>query len=301
VTTRVVYIAGQSYSGSTFFCALLGVHPQMEPVSELAMWSRRSWEPYRTCSCGRLSSECPFWTDVRRRWFEQLNPLSLERYVDLQTRIETIAYTWPQMFSRKGWPSAEMEEYARATTSLYTSLADASGRPVIVDSSKKPGRAVAVSRMDGLDVSIIHLVRDGLSYVDSNIRRMKLSPAQPDFLYRVFRLGQKWSVANYAAERAAVMNGSKGVRLRYEDLVSEPVASLESVGAAIGLDMQPVQDHVTAGHPISYRHMESGSRHRRAGPTTLQADRAAAATLDRRARIAFYLGGGLQSRRYGYL
>ena len=299
--TRVVYIAGQSYSGSTFFCALLGIHPQMEPVSELSMWTKRGLEPGRLCACGSLSKDCKFWSDVRGHWLDGSDHTTLDKYTAMQDKIETISYAWPQMLKARPSASVEFEEYARLTTSLYRSIAVISGRPAVVDSSKKPARAIAVSNMDGLEVAIIHLVRNGLSYVNSNIRRMKLSPAQPGYLYNVFRLGLRWSVANYAAERAMLVNTSGGIRVRYEDLLSNPVGALESVGEMLKIDMQCVQDHVVSGRPVSYRHMESGSRHRRFGPATLRIDHGSPPNLDRRIRFAFYLGAGMLSRRYGYL
>jgi len=302
MTTRAIYIAGQAYSGSTVLCALLGVHPEMEPVSELAMWTLKAERTQRICSCGRTRLECPFWSIVNGRWLEAIAPLSLDFYAALQRRIETLRYTWPRMLSARAWSEAgEMAAYSRATVKMYESVVAASGRPIVIDSSKKPGRALALIDMDGLDVSILHLVRDGLSFVDSNLRRSKLSTTDPNFLYRVFRLGTKWSAANFAAERALKMNGGRGVQLRYEDLLRDPEAALKKVEAGIGVDLSIVREHVRAGRPISWRHMESGSRHREAGPTTLQPAFAQRVDLPLRVRLAFHLGSWPTSRRYGYL
>ena len=301
MTVRVVYIAGQSFSGSTVLCALLGVHPQLEPVSELAMWSRKAGQTGRTCSCGRSRLECPFWTVVHRTWLDSLGPLTVGSYAGLQSRIETIRYTWPQMFSRMPWQHPEeMQAYRRGTLALYRSVTAASGRSVVVDSSKKPGRAVAITGADGLDLRIIHLVRNGLSFVEAHLRRGVLSPTGTNYLYGVFRLGMAWSAINYAAERALSMTGSKGLRLRFEDLLQNPIPSLQSIGAHIDLDTECIQEHVQAGLPISWRHIESGSRHRMGGPAVLDPSFLKYRQLDGRTRLAFQLGGGVLSRRYGY-
>jgi hypothetical protein len=183
---------------------------------------------------------------------------------------------------------------------MYESVAETSGRPIVVDSSKKPGRALAIAGMPELEVSIIHLVRNGLNFLDSSIHRGKLSPDDPLFLYKVFRLGTKWFASNFAAERAVRMNRHGGVQLRYEDLLRDPQTALRKVEEGLGLDLQPIRDHVREGAVIPWRHMESGSRHRQAGPTTLKPEFARNVQLPAPVRLAFQLGGGLLSLRYGY-
>jgi hypothetical protein len=299
---KVIYIAGQAFSGSTVLCALLGVHPQMEPVSELSMRSLKAAAWDRTCSCGRPSKECPFWMAVNRDWMGAMGAMTVSRYAELQRRIETIRYTWPRMFSHRAWPGAqEMQAYTEATVALFQSVVRAGGRPIVIDSSKKPGRAIALAGMKGLDVSIVHLVRSGLNYVDSNIRRGVLSRDDPAFLYRVFRLGTKWSTANFAAERAAIMNRPKGVTVRFEDLMADPVAALRHIETSLGVDLRSIRDHLEAGQPVPWRHMDSGSRHRHSGPTPLRVGLASGPALPRPVRLAFYLGGGAMSRHFGYL
>ena len=298
---RVVYIAGQSFCGSTVFCALLGVHPEMEPVSELSTWSKLGLESWRVCACGKPSAQCEFWTAVRARWLDGQAAGTLPDYIGLQDKIETISYARPQLLGLPGRGGRDFDEYSRLTTSLFASLCAVSGKPIIVDSSKKPGRAAAISRMEGLDVTIIHLVRSGLSYLDSNIRRNNLSPDEPNFLWKVFRLGLRWSISNFAAERAVRVNRLGGVRVRYEDLLTDPAAALGAVGRAAGMDLGIVQEHVRQGRAISYHHMDSGSRHRRAGPAPLRSEPPVPVQFDPRVRIAFFAAAGLLSRRYGYI
>lgn len=301
MTVQVVYIAGQAFSGSTFFCAMLGVHPQMEPLSELAMWTLNGWRLNRVCSCGKRTRECPYWSVVHARWLEGLQGISLPEYIALQKRVETISYTWPRTLMRMPWSRQDMQAYAAPTVLLFQTASQVSGRPIIVDSSKKPGRAAALSMLDGLDLRIIHLVRNGLNFIDSSIRRRKLAVGDPRFLYRVFRLGLNWSTSNYAAERTLHLNGSKGIRLRFEDLVRDPISALGEVSTGIGIDLASIQEHLRLGQPITFRHMSSGSPHREGGPTRLKPELARPISFDRRVRLAFYLGAGWLSRRYGYL
>lgn len=302
ISTKVIYIAGQSYSGSTFLCALLGIHPQMVPVSEAAMLTNNKNETKdRFCACGRLSRECPFWLEVRKRWSDNTSQLTAQNYSKLQNKFETLSHTWPQIFLNKLRPHSEFEVYAKTTVQLYERISEVSGRPIIVDSSKNPARAVAISKMEGLEVFVIHLVRNGLNYLNSNLSRRKISIDEPNLFYKIFRLGTRWSVTNYAAEQAMRINRPRGMRLRYEDLITNPAQSLELVGKVLNINMSSVQDHIVSQKPVSYQHMASGSHHRRAAAKTISSEYNSISNLDWRLRLPFYLGAAVISRRYGYL
>jgi hypothetical protein len=300
--TKVVYVVGPPFVGSTFLGALLSVHPQIEAGGELAMWAR-SWHranPGRMCACGRLRIECPFWHDVQERWLDGLTPVAWQSYDVLQNRIESRAYPFRRAVN-PGRSSSDFDEYRRMTAALYRSVSEVSGRPVVVDTSKRAPRASAISRVDELHTVVIHLVRNGLNFLDSSLRRRKrISPDDAHLQYRAFRLGRFWSHRNYTAERVMTLNRNGGVRLRYEDLVANPCEALESVGRALEIDMKPVQDHVRMGRPVSYRHLATGSRHRKLGAKPLHADFASPPDLDPRLTRAFRLGARLASRRYGY-
>ena len=65
---RVVYIMGYGRSGSTILDTILGNHPDLESVGELLHAVRLAFLEDEFCACGQRASECPFWTEVLRRW-----------------------------------------------------------------------------------------------------------------------------------------------------------------------------------------------------------------------------------------
>jgi hypothetical protein len=302
MSLKVIYITGQAYSGSTFLCALLGTHPDMEPVSELSKWTTKDKKTNRYCACGKWAKDCEFWVAVEESWLGQNRPDSLKRYEQLQNKYETISSLWKTALSKSFATSSDFREFEEMTVALYRSISMISGHPIIVDSSKLPGRALMLSKMIDLDLSIIHLVRGGLRYLESSLRReKKISLNDPNLLYRTFRLGVRWSNTNFAAEWALTTSKVKGVRIRYEDLVSKPIETLESVSSALEIDLLSIQKHIDANRPISFRHMASGSGHRKEGAKPLMKEFNTLNNMDRRLKLSFYLGAAFLSRRYGYL
>jgi hypothetical protein len=302
MSVKVIYITGQAYSGSTFLCALLGTHPDMEPVSELSKWTTKDKKTDRYCACGKLAKDCEFWVAVEKTWLGQNRSDRLRRYEQLQNKYEPISSLWKTALSKRFMASSDFREFEEMTVALYHSISTISGHSTIVDSSKLPGRALMLSRMKDLDLSIIHLVRGGLRYLESSIRRERtISLTDPDLLYKTFRLGVRWSNTNFAAEWALATSKAKGIRIRYEDLVSKPIETLEVVSSALKIDISSIQKHIQANRPISYQHMASGSGHRNKGAKPLVKEFNTLNNMDRSLKLSFYLGAAFLSRRYGYL
>ncbi len=57
-----IYLVSTAHSGSTLIAFLLGNHPQIATVGELA--GRTDYANY-PCSCGNLITDCPFWANIK--------------------------------------------------------------------------------------------------------------------------------------------------------------------------------------------------------------------------------------------
>ena len=300
-TPTVLYIAGQAYSGSTVLCALLGAHPEMEPVSELAKWTNRHHDrAQRRCACGRTVLECEFWSAVERGWLE-MRTGGLPRYAALQHQFERISSVWTHGLAGRPHPESEFEDYARLTRGLLQVISDVSGRPIIVDSSKLPGRGLALLQAQGIRVYVVHLVRDGLQYLQSSLRRGKAISAGGRWLTpRAFRLGLDWATTNLAADFVMRKSGGQALRIRYEDLVARPIQSLRSIGTLVHVDTTVLEQLISDGRPVGYRHMATGAAYRYQEPRPLLDGNRPLTDIHRDARLAFQLGAAAASRRFGY-
>ena len=112
-------------------------------------------------------------------------------------------------------------------------MLEVSGAPAIVDSSKDSTYALLLSTIEGLEVEIVHLVRDSRAVAFSWQRRRR----RPEIVDReeympVIRpagAAAGWSARNVSAEALRSFS-SRYVRLRYEDLTADPDSAL--VGGA---------------------------------------------------------------------
>jgi hypothetical protein len=225
--TTVLFIAGSGRSCSTFLGHILGQIKGFCFVGE-AIYAWRVVRD-RICGCGAPLKDCDFWTAVRRRVgsghvpspseFFALGRLVRSRHLpltflpDRERRLE----------SRYGqsWTGGER---------LYEMTAAVSGAEVIVDSSKSVPYARMLDLLPGLDVRIVHLVRDARAVAHSWTRQ-KPAPDRPN-LYMgqraPFRSALNWNVSNMGAELFCRTPG-RYLRLRYEDLAEHPRDAIQRI------------------------------------------------------------------------
>jgi hypothetical protein len=266
---RVVYIAGYGHSGSTLLNIQLGQSPRMAGAGELFRLASAAWPGKEFCSCGETLPRCPVWSEVVRRWSAGVGGEPLSAYRRLQAECER----W-LMPARHSSP---WQDYVRHTVALFAAIRDVTGRPVVVDSSKVPNRARALARVPGIDLRLIHLVRDGRGVAWSMRRRLARDPQAGIQAAKhersVARTGLLWMATNLAVEHAERgMGAERRVRLAYEELVGDPDAALARLSATLGIDLTPVAASLAAGEALACGHVMAGNRLRMDGAVQLRPD-----------------------------
>jgi len=304
-TPRLVYIIGSARSGSTLLDTILGANPDVESVGELACAVRYGWLGGGYCACGQLVERCTFWCRVRELWSERIGGDRLEAYEALLRRVELSRLWWMRLGRGDGGQGAWLVRYGRWTRALLEAIRQTSGKSVVVDSSKLRSRGLALAAVGGIDLRLIHLVRDVRGVVWSIKKR--LSPNRRAGLPRglrprpAWRTALGWVAANLQAELVCRAAGpDRWLRVRYEDLVSDPAGVLDRIGRFIGADLEPVRTAVLAGRWVPVGHTVAGNRMRMAGRVRLQADWEWQERLSAADRRICGLAAGWLMQRYGY-
>lgn len=301
---RVVYIAGYGRSGTTLLDIALGQHAAVAGAGEIATLSRHVWSHNEYCSCGQPASDCPLWGPIGRQWSGSF-PIasSIADYKRDQENIESILSS--RRILRRTLNRQAFRSYADKTFSLFEAIKRHSGKEIIVDSSKLPGRALALTSIPGIDLFVIHLVRDGRGVAWSLLQgynRDVKAGVQKDIKPKsALRTAARWCVVNVATEALRWKLGQRRyIRVKYEDLVVDPVPTLERIGELIDLDLADIALKLQTGEPIQPTHQIAGNRLRMNKSIRLVKDEAWRTQLPARERAAFDWLGGWLLRRYGY-
>ena len=239
VAPTVVYVAGWGRSGSTLLGRLLGELDGFVSVGELHyLWGRGLRDRW-PCGCGLPVDVCPFWAHVLDEAFadsEAPDPAEMAAIQRDHLRLRQL------LRLRAGGQSGdELRRYSWAMEQIYRAIATVSGASFIVDSSKEPADALIASRLSGVELFVIHLVRDPRA-VAYSWSTLKSYPGNPDRDYMKqhgsLYSSTRWSVWNAAARwvvRPAVGH-ARFHSVRYEDLVIDPVHAMHDILSAMGTD-----------------------------------------------------------------
>ena len=315
----VLLVAGSGRSGSTLLASALGQLPGAFCAGELRyLWQRGAVEDHR-CGCGEPFSRCPVWTvvleDVRRA-HPDLDPADLA--VRLRERLR--ARRLPQMLGRRalGRPPVPPSPDDAVLARLYAATARASGCRVVVDPSKLPPYGLLLQHLPGVDLRVVHLVRDPRATAWSWRRRKPTGDRAPGdrapgdgapgdgprgdgrrgdgaagaLMPRpgLLRSSVLWTLWNVVAAASWPPAPGRAVRVRYEDLVADPARVLRAVAGVADLPAgdlplrgggdAPVEAVLAPTHTVA----GNPDRHR-SGPVVLREDDEWRRRMPRRARL----------------
>jgi hypothetical protein len=190
-----------------------------------------------------------------------------------------------------------------ALTAVYRSLHEVTGARLIVDSSKPPSFGFVLQHLEGIDLRVLHVVRDPRAVAYSWTRNKALTDgARRHEMLRLSPLQSalQWDLWNAAAER--LWRGSdQYLRVRYEDLVADPPAVLARITELAGVGDLPLP--FTTSHEVAAGtvHTVAGNADRmRTGPLTISADEEWRRQLPPRARRIVTALTSPLAARYGY-
>jgi hypothetical protein len=266
----VLYIAGWQRSGSTLLANILGQIEGFFSTGELySLWDF-VWRRNILCGCGARFRECPVWGEVVRAAYGEEGAVDAAWMRQSALRAGStrrLPWLYFEGLRERVVPRDYLENVGR----LYAALARTTGSSVIVDSSKWPSYARMLDMLPGIELKVVHLVRDPRAVAHSWLRRTHLpdrAPDEPqDYMYRTpTDSSLHWGAWNVATE---AFFGGRLLRLRYEDFARRPLASvrriLDFLGArprrlpfASDRDVELSPTHTVAGNPVRLR---SGKLH----------------------------------------
>lgn len=301
----IVYLGGLGRSGSTLLERLIAELPGVAGAGELVhLWQRAVLDDER-CGCSRTFSRCPFWRRVGDAAFggwsgnDARRVLALREHVDRTRHIPRLALGGVGDTLPHG-----LEEYLSHYFRLYGAIATAAGSDVVLDSSKHASLAFCL-RWSQLDVRVVHVIRDSRAVAYSwtkQVRRPETTSGELMTRYSPARSSGQWLTDNLAFELLA-RRGTPVLRIRYEDLTSEPAAVLTKVAHFIGKSVPPElldaldrrcvdlrSGHQVAGNPMRFK----------TGPLEIREDDVWRTALPPRDRRTVTVATAPLLRRYGY-
>ena len=265
---KVLYIGGFGRSGSTLVERILGQLPGFCSAGEIVFLWQRGLIEGQLCGCGTPVPECDFWSRVGKTAFGGWDEIDAHEMVALQHRVDRNRYI-PAMVAPRLRPAAQadLDRYTQALSKLYRAIGEVAGARVVIDASKHASTAFLLRRVPGIDLRVVHLVRDSRGVAYSWTKEVKKPEVTGDDafmpVYSPSSSGRQWVAYNLLFDALGVVDDT--MVLCYEALMAQPRQGLERILAHAG---EPVTadafsflgdgfvelgcDHTVAGNPMRF-------------------------------------------------
>jgi hypothetical protein len=282
---KVLYFAGSGRSGTTIINNIVGQLEGAFAAGELRfLWDRGVVEN-RLCGCGRPFHDCPTWTTVMKTAFpgvgpdgrggEAPDPQAIAGRLISRLRLRQL----PTMLARKviGRRAAAVHADDEALERVYAATAQCTGAEVILDSSKLPGYGLLLADLPGIDLYVLHILRDPRA-VTFSWRRTKLTHdgvGDDDVMQRlaVWKVPLVWLAENLATALLWARKRDRYIRVPYEQFVAQPQESMAAVARLVGLDPAGLPFETPTTVRLAPTHSVAGNPNRHdSGTITLRHD-----------------------------
>ena len=249
VRVRVIYVAGVSHTGSTLLGHILGDLEETCYLGQIRNTWQRGILENGICTCNARFAECPFWQRVVERL-----PFAAEQQAEALRGLFRDAVRPPLGFPFRGTEMSQVNRtaFAAPTEALYAAAGDVAGVRQLVDSSKSSLYAAFLHRLPSIDLRVVHIVRDPRATVYSHLRRYSVGYGE------TFKLSLWWLRSNAAIEKLG-RTGVPYTRIRYEEFVEDPAASLRHIADTLGLPHSRLPSEGKVAR-LSKKHIVSGNR-----------------------------------------
>lgn len=270
----VLYIAGEGRSGSTIVGNLIGEFSDFFHAGELRyIWKRGLLED-QSCGCGRKFSACPFWVEVLKNAFGSRSGIDLKAMLLAAHKVSRVRRRpLKTMFSEPPMENALLTEYIVNLTQLYNAIHIHCGQRIIIDSSKSPYYLFVLNNVANIRLHVLHLVRDPRAVAFSRSRRKENFEADPLSISNPHRSARKWVESNRAVRYLLDHIKANNILVRYEDFISAPDRTLESIHKFLGLSIHVNRFSRGYKHVLKQNHTVWGNPCRfNRGPVELRVD-----------------------------
>jgi UDP-N-acetylglucosamine transferase subunit ALG13 len=308
----VLYLGGLGRSGSTLLERSLGQIDGLACIGEsVHLWQRGVLQD-ELCGCGAAFSQCSFWQRVGKNAFGGWDRLDVTDLMRLKESVDRKRHA-PRLLragTRRGQAPTNdfdrrLRRYGDVLTRLYTAVLEVSGGDVVVDASKHASTALVLAATAGVDLKMLHVVRDSPAVAYSwtkQIARPEAGPGEYMATWTPTQTALHWTSENALIDRLA-RRGTPTQLIRYEDFAADPHATLSDLMAFLGHDdaeaalgfIQGSTMHLDPSHTVAGNPMRFSS-----GPVDVVPDQAwRAAFPQQKQRLVSGLTMPLR-HRYGY-
>lgn len=263
---KLIYIMGCGRSGTTILGFVLGNGKGCLDLGEVTDYLNRDGKPN---GFGLETTNGKFWASVTQAMLAEDSDIFRDQRKVRLSAIEHHRKFIPLCFGLID--GKVIAEYKNYINSLYRKIFNESNEyTCFVDSSKFPGRCwLLANLMIGVDLGVIHLVRDPVSVVrsfgDKSKRQGYKNLVSANLYYFVINF--------FCVLVKAKIGGKKYLKVRYEDLLADPERVLDGISEKFNIDLENSKKNICHDRPLYRGFLFNGNRMRMKEKIVLKRER----------------------------
>jgi len=249
---KVIYIMGAGRSGTTLLDIILGNSVEAFSTGEIIKFPLLKAEPH---GFTKESENYRFWKKVEKSFFKKISYnydflIKVSRYIESHHRF---ILNYFNILSKE-----IIKKYTEYINSLFEAIFEniSLSKTTIIDSSKYPGRALALRRFLDYPVYIIYLVRDPRGVITSFSKKRIEQPPKNFLSANLY-----YFVINTFCNLVRIkLPGNCIIKMRYEELISSPVDTLLRIQEKFCIDLTIPIKKIKNNEPLSVGFLFEGNR-----------------------------------------
>lgn len=241
---KFVYILSSPYSGSTLLSFLLGSHPKIATVGELQGVNPALDPMNYLCSCHKQLKDCEFWNEIERLVIKkdsvssildsgtQFNPVSENLFSKLQfvnLRNANLNIFRDSIYGLFPRYKKHCDNIVDTNIKYAEAISVYSEKNIFLDSSKRVSAINHLHKKLKTKLRLIHLVKDGRSYLNSCLRRFGQSPPS--------KMIKAWKIQNLYFKRLSETKfQNRSILIKYDSLCLSPEETLRDLCRFLEVD-----------------------------------------------------------------
>lgn len=262
---KVVYINGWWRSGATILSRSLGNSEETVFAGELKDYWRIRFMKHNKCSCGDKFPTCSFWQEVSKEHIRLFPSINFEELKNEFREIEKWSnyYKLRKLIKNKKGNSLNpiLAKYLTHNEKLYEIISRISGKKIIIDSSRNPGRLLALLSSSKIEMYTINIIRDPRATMNSLIQKdiRNVHENRQNTLLNILN----WNIKNLLGlDIMRNMDADKGTYISYKNFTRHPAQVLEKLKKRLNLSLNYEEINGKFSINLEAGHIFSGNRSR---------------------------------------
>ena len=249
---KIIYVIGTGRSGTTLLDIVLGNATGVVSVGEIVRFPELRGRPH---GFAPGSANFSFWAEIGEAFFARFDrQRDFDALRQLASRLESHRYFLCNLL---GWINPETAtRYREYINAFFGAIFAKTGASVVVDSSKYPGRALALARYLDYDVYYLHLIRSPLGVVSSFAKKDVEQPAKGLLAANLYY----FVIRSFCLLVRLHLPKERFLAVRFDDLRQHPAREIARVAAHFNICLDKPAELILAGQPLKVGPLFEGNR-----------------------------------------